>query len=300
MSEPLLQEYKGGFSQGRSPQQIIDWVQGLPPMPAVAFKALQLVDDVNCTADEIAKVLSHDAALAAQVLRAGNSSAASRREHVSNLRDAVQAVGFRYVKGIVMASVTRRWNPNFSHVARMVWERSIGTGVATRILLTGLGLRDNEKFFLPGILHNLGQVVMLSHPEIGAAYPKVLQLIAEKSLTFSHAEHEILGFSHPLVGALVVQKWGFPLEMCRSILHYDDPLDKVNTDASGGGVTLKLASLLCLSAGVGSVAGYPVNKAEMHELARQIGFPEEGLEEELGKMIEMTQDQFKIEASLYS
>jgi len=300
MTEPLLARYKGTFSQGRDVQQIIDWVQGIPPMPAVAARAMRLIDDPNCSAHEIANVLRHDAALASQILRAGNSAAAARSEHVDKLEEAVQVVGFRYVKGIVMASVTRRWNPDFSPMARGVWERSIGTASATRILLTRLGRSDPDQFFLAGLLHNLGQVVMLSHPEVGKSFPRILKLIAAKSVTFSHAESEAIGFSHPLVGALVAQKWGFPVELCRSILYYDDPPDSVAVHDSGACVTLKLASLLCLSAGIGTVPCYPIPPVEMQNLAKQLGFPEGCLDEELRRITALTKSEFVTESSLYA
>jgi HD-like signal output (HDOD) protein len=297
MEYPLLAKYKGSVSQGHV-QQIIDWVQGIPPMPAVAARALRLIDDPNCTAAEVANVLLHDAALAAQILRAGNSAAAARSEHVDTLQEAVQVVGFRYVKGVVMASVMRRWNPNFTPMVRAVWERSIGTAVATRVLRSRLGRGDTERFFLAGLLHNLGQVVMLSNPEIGRAFPRVLKLIAERSFTFSGAETEVIGFSHPIVGALVAQKWGFPLDLCRSILQYDDPIDP--GDDEGASVTLKLASLVSLSANIGAVACYPLNPGDMQNLAVQLGFPKGRLDVELKRVEELTKSQFLAESSLYS
>src|ERR1035441_4441502 len=110
--------------------------------------------------------------------------------------------------------------------------------------------------------------MLISHQEIGAAYPAVLDRMRERKEDYVTAEREVIGFSHPLIGALVAWKWGFPHSTCRAILHYSDPLDKISGEEDEKLGMLKLATVIGLASGIGRPDGCAVEmETELHRLA---------------------------------
>ena len=58
----------------------------LPPLPAVAMRAMRLARDPDAKADDLARVVSTDAAIAARVLRIARSAIYVRRNAPRTLR----------------------------------------------------------------------------------------------------------------------------------------------------------------------------------------------------------------------
>src|SRR5271157_4447084 len=266
MYNPLIKEYRGRFGKGRTMDDIVNWVEELPPMPDVIAHALRLVDDVNSTPQELADVIMLDPALASPILRFANSASLGHQREVTTLTMAILLVGMGQIKTILLASALRRWNRNFGPVERLVWEKSIGAASAAHVLCQQLQKRYQDELYLTGLLHNLGQIVLLSHKEVGAEYPAVLNRIRECNEDYVTAEREVIGYSHPLIGALVAWKWGFPPSTCRAILHYNDPFEGITGEADEKLGMLKLAAGIGLALGFGRPDGYSEDLKELDTL----------------------------------
>lgn len=159
------------------------------------------------------------------------------------------------------------------------------------------GYRDEIR--LTGLLHNLGQIVLLSHDEIGPRYTEVLKYINANGSDYATAEREIIGFSHPLVGALVARKWGFPDATCMVILRYADPFDGVGDRMDEHIAVVKLASELALCAGVGHTPGHPLNCGRLFPIAAGIGFAAETMVGDLDALATQVRERFTAETSVY-
>lgn len=301
MYDTLIEEYSGQFGQGRSVEDIVDWVEGLPPMPDVVTRALRLVDDFNTTAEDLADVIKRDPALASPILRSANSAGHGQKQQVTTLDQAIMVVGMGQTKTVLVAAALRRWNGKIGPVERLVWEKSLGTAAAAYCLCEQLRKPYRDELYLTGLLHNLGQIVLLSHKEVGALYPGVLKRMLDLGEDFSTAEREVIGFSHPLVGALVARKWGFPMGTCQAILHYTDPFEGMEGKEDEKFAVLKLASGLALHLGLGRPEGYAVDVTEeMGTLAPLIGFDETNFAEDIKSVMEKTEARFASEMSAHS
>ena len=78
--------------------ELLEGVDRLPSIPAVALEIVRLTEDENCTLDEFAAVLSRDPALSGKVLRMANSSLFNLNSPVSTLQRATMVLGMRTVK----------------------------------------------------------------------------------------------------------------------------------------------------------------------------------------------------------
>jgi HD-like signal output (HDOD) protein len=300
MYDTLIQEYEGQFGRGRSVDEVVECVDALPPMPSVISRALRLVDDFNATPDDMADVISMDPALASPVLRMANSASAGQQQEVSRLADAIMVVGLKQIKSMLYGLAMRRWNRNFGPVEKMIWQKSLGGASAAHVLCEQLKKRYKDELYLTGLLHNLGQIVLLSHAELGESYKTVVQRLTAHNEDYVTAEREVIGFSHPLVGALVARKWGLPLSTCQAILHYADPFEGIDREQDEITGLLKLAVGLGFALGFGKPEGHFVDMLQLEQLAGRVGFNPDTVPADLSSALCQIKKRFAAEASAYA
>ncbi len=302
MYATLIQEFGEQFGKGRTVDDLVDWVEELPPMPELISRALWLVDDIATTPEEIAEVIMLDPALASPILRTANSARLGHQREVTTLALAILVVGMGQIKTILLASALHRWNGKAGPLQRLVWEKSLGAASAACVLCEQLNKPYRDELYLTGLLHNLGQIMLASHQEIGAAYPAVLDRMRERKEDYVTAEREVIGFSHPLIGALVAWKWGFPHATCRAILHYPDPLVRIAGEADEKLAMLKLATVIGLASGIGRPDGwYSVEmEKELHTLAALVGFNPATLPTDLQATMRQTKTRFASEVGAHA
>lgn len=258
-------EFQGRLSEGSDWRDIVAWVGDLPPIPQVAAQALRIVEDPESTAQKLTDILSKDAALAARVLKIANSAMFSRQRDITTLNQAVMVIGFKALKGIIVAATLRQLNKRFGAPEKLIWEHSIATAFAATLISKKLKKPYTEEIFLLGLLHSLGQIVLLSQEDTYERFRSVITKIKEVGYEYVQAEESLFGYSHPLIGALVAKKWNFSPEICQVILHYCDDFSSpaaVNTIEEKIAI-ISLANSLTHSLALGSPDGYPEQKSNI-------------------------------------
>lgn len=294
-------EFDGRIQEGKDWREIVAWVGDLPPMPHVSARAISLVENPQTTAPELAEVLSSDAALAARVLKIANSAMFSRQREITTLNQAIMIIGFKALKGVIVAATLRQINKKFGAVEQLIWENSMCTAMSASVVTKRLRKRYVEEIFLLGLLHSLGQIVLLCQKETSSDYQKVLKLIEDKHHDYVTAELEVFGFGHPLIGALVAKKWNFSAETCQTILHYTDALEGKGPEGELEEkiAIVQLADFLAHLAGVGNPPGYPDVTPRLKEVAIYLGFDAKTLDATLEEIVKATQEQFERERHVY-
>ena len=296
------QEFAGRLSEGRDWREIVAWVGDLPPMPHVASRAIGMVEDPATTAQELSDLLSSDTALAARVLKIANSAMFCRQREINTLNQAIMLIGFKALKGIIVAATLRQISRKFGKTEKLIWENSMCTAMSATTIAKHLKKKYVEEIFLLGLLHSLGQTVFLSQDDLSADYRNVIAYVSDHNCDYVTAEQEVMGFAHPLIGALVAKKWNFSAETCQIILHYKDPIADLNLDSSQDekSLLIQLADIVTHQAGIGSPEGYPDQTETMLILAKKLGFDQANLEEDLNKIVEETKERFLAESHIYS
>ena len=125
-------------------------------MPDVIRRALRLVDDIETIPEELADVIMlirlwrrHSPAPLIPPALAIHS-AKSRR-----WRRLFLVVGMGQIKTVLLAGW--RWNGNFGPVQRLVWEKSLGTASAARVLCEQLDKRYRDELNLTACFITLGK-----------------------------------------------------------------------------------------------------------------------------------------------
>jgi len=283
----LHEEFQSRVAPGKDWKEIVAWVGDLPPLPHVAAQALSLIEDPDTTAAKLTELLGGDTALAARVLKIANSAMFSRQREITTINQAIMTIGFKTLKGIIVAATLRQLNRKFGKVEQMLWENSTCTAMGARYIAGKLKRPYMEEAFLLGLLHDLGKLVLMRQ------VPKEYEGIVEKTKKgagFNETEQAEFGFAHPLIGALVAKKWNFSLETCQAILHHHDPIkDAPRSELDEKTAIIQTADLIAHTLGYGHAEGYPDCKPKAIEAAKKLGFNDADAE----KLIEEVAQAFK-------
>jgi putative nucleotidyltransferase with HDIG domain len=183
----------------------------LPPLPAVAVRAIALARDPNVRADQLVRVVSTDAALAARVVSIARSVRYMRREAPRTLVSAIQTVGFQALRRILIAASARAAYRAADAVAQALWEHALATALAADELSQRAGEPRGGNAFIGGLMHDIGKLVL--HLSDGKNF-EVLDHDDEVR------EIEIFGVTHEQVGACLAEHWGLEDDVVWAILSH--------------------------------------------------------------------------------
>lgn len=190
-------------------QKIIMSTRDLPAMPQVASKVLELSSDPNTSAAQLQQVISDDQAMTARILKIANSAMYSCSRKIKTLTEAIVMLGFNSIRSLVVTSAARNlYNTRNSRSGlkeRLLWEHSIGTGFACRLMAQKHAPALTEEAFLAGLMHDIGKLVL--NIRIPEKFDEIVQVVYNESRSFHETELEHFGFTHAEVGSLLVNKW---------------------------------------------------------------------------------------------
>lgn len=223
----------------------------LPTIPVVAVKVMQLIESETASAEELAKVVASDPAVAARVLKISNSSFYGCQRQIQTLSHAIVVLGFATLKSLVVAASVKQVYQPYGLTEKMLWEHSFGAGLAARIIARETRLASEEQAFLGGLFHDLGKIVM--NTMNSDQFRDVMMRCYNDGLTFEEAERQVYPYTHAEVGGLVIKKWNFPDMLMRAVLNHhllefaeDEDFCQVNLTCIVG-----LSNMFCHKAGIG-------------------------------------------------
>ncbi len=203
----------------------------LPPLPATALRAMQMTKDPKITASELQTVISQDQALSARILRIVNSAMYSLRREVSTVSHAVTILGMEALRSIIMAASFQHFNDVSMKKAgglasKLMADHAWCSAIAARIIARHVRFGNLEEAFLCGLMHDLGKPALLVY--IPDKYLQIINDAYRGVATFYEPEMAMLGFSHAQVGALMAEKWNFPVHLAEAIQYHHTPLTAPN------------------------------------------------------------------------
>ncbi len=190
-------------------EQAISRLQALPAFYPTVQKALQLLEDPLSTNGHIQQVLSSDAALAARILRWANSAYFGFYEQVRTISLAVSLIGREKVSALLRRYLAEELISMLSGrkpAARQIREISLATATAAHAMAERLLRSDKEEILLAGLLHNIGELLLLS--QFRDSYEEMLRLTDH--LSREEAEQAIFGVESRLAGKWLLEAWHFP------------------------------------------------------------------------------------------
>lgn len=205
------------------PQTIVANVRSIFSLPDAVMRVNELIDSGDASNSELERVISSDPALTAKLLKFANSSYFGFSGKVETVLKAISIIGHKELSNLVIAtSVTSTFKGISSDLVDMdtFWNHSIACGITARLLATSVSSR--ERFFIAGLLHGVGRLVLFSqYPEKSA---EALSHLNQGEEAVIRAEREIFGFSHAQLGAELLKQWKLPPNIWKLVEFQYDPM----------------------------------------------------------------------------
>jgi HD-like signal output (HDOD) protein len=185
-------------------------------LPEAVTKIKQLIDDDATSMDDIAEVINYDPAIMSQVLKISNSALYKFPSTISTVSKAIQVIGTRSVYDLVLAyGVAYAFKDLDKEVIDLdkFWELGVNCALLAKFFAEDIGIREPEKLFVCGLLHNLGELVLVQvAPDVAK---KGTQLSAHDRPLELQKKH--LGFSYTDISAELLKLWGIPEDISQII-----------------------------------------------------------------------------------
>ncbi len=194
------------------------------PAEALVNKSLQLVsppttysqvndllNDENSSAEDISAIINLDPALTARLLKIVNSPFYGFPSQINTISRAITIIGTRELTHLVLAtSVINAFRGIPANLINMAdfWRHSLACAIASKQLAIHCGYRATERFFISGLLNNIGSLVLYQAlPELAR---EAINSAKSGNGVISESEKRVIGFDHCEAGAALVKAWKLP------------------------------------------------------------------------------------------
>ncbi|MGA2224935.1 MAG: HDOD domain-containing protein [Syntrophobacteraceae bacterium] len=201
--------------------RIVEITGDLPPMPHIAAEVISKLSEPDSTARDIHNLMQKDQALAARVLKVANSPYYGASRSISTLRDACMFMGFDAIRSLIMTAVMKGMFSSVSLSEKLIWEHTVGVGLAARIIGDEVSFQRKEQAYLAGLMHDVGKAALLLRSP--AVMRDVMQEVYNDGADFFDVELRLLGFTHTDVGQMIADKWRFAIEIEDAIANHHQP-----------------------------------------------------------------------------
>ena len=261
----------------------------LPSLPVVVGKVLEMIQDPDINAQKLCRVLSDDAALTARVLSVSRSPYFAQRILPTNLISAVQVLGFQNLRNIVVTNATHSLFVKGNPVSEKLWNHSLAVALAMRILFQRAGIRTVDLAFLAGLMHDMGEMIMVHGDPFGFA--ELGEAVEQAQCQMMDKEQEFYGFDHTLIGLTLLDSWNIDSQIGRAVLNHHS--DVTGDSANELAAMLAVADYLCCKAGLGFFATPPMPTADL--LAKCGCDKDEGM----GDVVQTIREAYNEESALF-
>ncbi len=196
--------------------EIVAAANSIEPRPAALTRLLDLLASDDFDAARVVEIVSHDPALAGDVLARANSAASSAQRHIGDLREATTRVGSREVLNIAMRRAMRQQFvqplPAYGMGGDQLWRHSLIASVAADVVQKKASVPMAPMISTAALVHDVGKLVIARC--IPATFIDALLGAAETdSITIDEAERQVLGLDHGEVSGVVARTWGLPVSV---------------------------------------------------------------------------------------
>ncbi len=239
-----------GMSEFGPSRRLVDDIVP-PPLPRAFLTLQEVLGNPHSSLRDIAAVVSHDPGLSALLLKLANSAYYGFSGRVDTIDRAVGLLGASEVHTLAAGAAVStlfRDNPYPELLdIPLFWKHSVACAIVSRFLARQRREANPERFFLAGLLHDIGKVLLaVAEPEMAAM---ALEMARREKLTGTRAEKNVFAFDHAELGGRVIAKWRFPDSLALIVAgHHDPAACRDDPDPA----VVHVADMVVLALGIGS------------------------------------------------
>ena len=209
-----------------SAHELVQSCTSIFTLPDIYFRVRDVVDDPRSTTDDLANTIKLDPAISARLLRIVNSPVYGFAKQIDTVTRAVNLLGMQEVNDLVTATTV---GLTFSGMTMqlmdvsMFWRKSVLCALLAGRIAKSSGIVDSERFFIEGLLRDIGHLVL--YQTIPQRAQSTLVEAGYLGTALADVEQSNLGCDFAEVGAELVRSWGMPVQMEQAIRYQLRPSD---------------------------------------------------------------------------
>ena len=196
---------------------LISGAKKLPSLPDVYAAIQKELESADPSMTRVGEIIQGDPAIAVTVLRVVNSAQFGLRREVGDIVQATAMLGAKTVSSLVLASAMYSTTALDQKLVAQMWMDALTVGnLARRISQDAkLGRTDIEESHLAGLMHDVGDIVLLQN------WPKDFLSIDVENRAAS--ERELFGATHADIGGYLATMWELPVGAVDAIANHHSP-----------------------------------------------------------------------------
>jgi HD-GYP domain-containing protein (c-di-GMP phosphodiesterase class II) len=187
-----------------------------PVMPQVVREIQTVIKRPESTPEELAQVIEKDPTISLRLISVANSPIYRGITEIRNVKAAIPRLGLKETLNIILAIANKNLyeteNVKYKILMDQLWVHALASGYGSKLIAQTLKLDDMEKYFLMGLTHDIGKILLLK------AFSEVSR---GKSLSLEAIEAN-LQEAHIGLGSMLLKRWGFDAEFINVINHHED------------------------------------------------------------------------------
>ena len=202
-------------------EEIVQEIEELPHFPENIVHLQKLIHDPDSEITDIARQISMDASLIADLLKVVNSAQYMLPKRVDNIVEAVKLIGLRGLTNLLFSYGTQKL---LDRKQKWLWDHSYKVAFYAYNIAKNFNRKNKnllDDAYVGGILHDMGKIIFADiHPKL---LEKINNFCIEKELQRDLFEDLSAGLNHAEIGGLVAEKWNFPQSLIESIRYHHEP-----------------------------------------------------------------------------
>lgn len=203
---------------------LVSRATALAPLPNTYYELNNAINNPSTSLKDIGNIINQDASLTAQLLRIANSALFNFPAQISTVSQAITVVGIQQLRELTLACTVLRAFPlipdNYVNISAF-WQHSLAVGIGARVLASYRKESNIERFYVLGLLHDIGRVVMyLGDPDSSR---ELLQQANQSSQLLHQLEDALWQTDHGNISATFLEKWKLPASIWEPIKHHHHP-----------------------------------------------------------------------------
>ncbi len=193
-------------------------------LPKIYFELQEALKDPDKTFQELGEIIAFDPALSARLLKIVNSPFYGFPSRIETISHAISIIGMHQLTDLALATMAIhqfRGIPNNLFNMEKFWRHSIACGVAARSIADFRNEKNTERFYLAGILHDIGRLVIFKNEPAMAR--DTFYRSKERKENIYLSEQKLMGFDHADVGRELLKTWQLPPRLVEAVGGHHQP-----------------------------------------------------------------------------
>jgi len=207
-----------------SAQELVQSCTSVVTLPEIYFRVRDVVDDPDSTVDDLVNALKLDPAISARLLRIVNSPIYGFPKQIDTITHAVNLLGTQAVSDLVTSTTIGRTFAGMPVQLMDVpkfWRKSAFCTLLAGKIAKSCGIDDSERFFVEGLLRDIGHFVMYQTVPQRAQSALIEADYLDSSL--AEVEQSNIGCDFAEVGAELIRSWGMPVQIEQAVRYQLGP-----------------------------------------------------------------------------